>query len=476
MPAANDYLKSTKKPKVLIVGAGIGGLTLGALLEKAGVPYEIYDRMVGIRPLGAALGLGNTVAPLFKQMGIWDEFLSLGKPLHSIDNYNEQRQLEFSMDFNPMKELGGTLDYVCSRAAAHSLIQRQIPAEKIHLNKRVVSIKQTEPPSDSGGSGGGGVGVQIQFADNTTAEGDILVGADGAYSNVRLNMYEQLQKQNKLPASDSAGLPYKCICLVGKTHPLDPTQFPELNDPACRFSSMIAPNKLYSWTTYTIPDNMYCWIVIQYLDGISSLDQSSFRNAEWGPEAAEAMCKDVRDFAIPGGLNNSLTMGDLIDHSPSISKVLLEEKVFDTWYSGRTVLLGDAVHKVHPAGGTGAWNAIHDAVVLANWLNLLSSSASVSEIEAVFEEYKRERYPVAKISYDNGRIFSQVVEQTLKAKVTRFVMRNVPNWLWRIILTRKIDARPQLSFLELIPDNGSVPPRHQPSLEKTLSILRAQKA
>ncbi|KAF9895651.1 hypothetical protein BX616_009146, partial [Lobosporangium transversale] len=149
----------------------------------------------------AMLAVGATVAPLFKQMGIWDEFLSLSKPLHSIETFNEQRQLEFSMD---LKLIGGACDNLCSRAQIHNLIHRQIPAEKIHLNKRVVSIKQTEPPSDSGGSGGGGVGVQIQFADNTTAEGDILVGADGAYSNVRLNMYEQLQKQNKLPASDSA--------------------------------------------------------------------------------------------------------------------------------------------------------------------------------------------------------------------------------------------------------------------------------
>lgn len=54
------------------------------------------------------------------------------------------------------------------------------------------------------------------------------------------------------------------------------------------------------------------------------------------------MCKEVRDFAIPGG-DGSLTMADLIDNTPKhlISKVMLEEKVFDTWYYGRTVLIGD---------------------------------------------------------------------------------------------------------------------------------------
>jgi len=75
-----------------------------------------------------------------------------------------------------------------------------------------------------------------------------------------------------------------------------------------------------------------------------SKQHDSFRNSEWGPGAAEAMCKEVRDFKVPGGKHGQVTtMGDLIDRTPKhlISKVMLEEKVFDTWYGGRTVLLGD---------------------------------------------------------------------------------------------------------------------------------------
>lgn len=54
------------------------------------------------------------------------------------------------------------------------------------------------------------------------------------------------------------------------------------------------------------------------------------------------MCKEVRDFPVPGG-NGKLVLGDLIDRTPKeyISKVMLEEKLFDTWFGGRTVLLGD---------------------------------------------------------------------------------------------------------------------------------------
>lgn len=40
------------KPNVLIVGAGIGGLVLGALLEKAEIPYTIFERTSSVKPLG----------------------------------------------------------------------------------------------------------------------------------------------------------------------------------------------------------------------------------------------------------------------------------------------------------------------------------------------------------------------------------------------------------------------------------------
>lgn len=69
------------------------------------------------------------------------------------------------------------------------------------------------------------------------------------------------------------------------------------------------------------------------------------RNSEWGPESNDAMVKEVREFLSPiGG-----TMGDLIEQTPkdTISRVFLEDKIFETWHHGRTVLIGDACHKVN---------------------------------------------------------------------------------------------------------------------------------
>jgi len=56
------------------------------------------------------------------------------------------------------------------------------------------------------------------------------------------------------------------------------------------------------------------------------------------------MIEKVKDFKAPCGG----TMGDLIAQTPPdrISRVYLEDKMFETWTHGRTVLIGDAAHKV----------------------------------------------------------------------------------------------------------------------------------
>lgn len=88
-------------------------------------------------------------------------------------------------------------------------------------------------------------------------------------------------------------------------------------------------------------------MVIHHLDKESSkaAEEQRFReseNSQWGSHAAKEMCDETRDFPLPIG-TKKMTMGDLYDLTPPdmISKVMLEEKVFQTWYSGRIGLLGD---------------------------------------------------------------------------------------------------------------------------------------
>lgn len=62
-----------------------------------------------------------------------------------------------------------------------------------------------------------------------------------------------------------------------------------------------------------------------------------------------------------------------------------------------------ACHKLDPSGGLGATTAIHDAVCLANWINVLPS-LDIKETEKIFQEYYLERYPIAVANYEASRL------------------------------------------------------------------------
>lgn len=129
---------------------------------------------------------------------------------------------------------GGEQGYNISRPVLHELLLSGVPKEKILMKKRVLSMMQ------------GDVGVSITCADKSVYEGDMIAGADGAYSAIRQSLYASLKKDRKLPASDDAPLPFTTTCIVGRTEPLDPVEFPELLEPLSRFRSVKGDNKPYS--------------------------------------------------------------------------------------------------------------------------------------------------------------------------------------------------------------------------------------
>ncbi|KAG0008247.1 hypothetical protein BGZ80_003655, partial [Entomortierella chlamydospora] len=372
------------KARVIIIGAGIGGMVFAALMERAGIDYQVFERASKVKPLGSALSIGSNVMPLFEQLGILDEVLENANPFGFSTGYNEKREATRTLDYSPAENIGGFLPHIISRPILVDIISKLVPAHKVFYSKKIISCKQDDK------------GVIIACSDNSSYQADIVVGADGAYSSVRENLYKQLAALGKLPKSDGLELPFNSTCLVGQTRPLDPEVYVHLKDNHSWFETTVSEDKPFAWVTFTTKHNTICWMVLQQLDKETSKESDA---SEWGPEAAGAMCEQIKDFPVP---RNGMTLGDLIDMTPKeyISKVMLEEKLFSTWYGGRMVLLGD-----------GAVSAMQDAVTLANCMYELPEHPTTAEITNSFKLYQEERYPLAKTAFETSRRLASLVGQ-----------------------------------------------------------------
>ncbi|KAG0277992.1 hypothetical protein BGZ95_004930 [Linnemannia exigua] len=460
--------KEPDAPTVIIVGAGLAGLTLAILLEKANIEYQVLEKAAEVKPLGSTIAMGPNVMPLFTQLGLYDDFVAISKPVRHITMHKESENMRpiGKVDIEEHIEKSGYATRVCSRPKLYDLFLSKVPSSKIHFGKRVLSIVH-----------GGDNGALIRTADGNSYEADVLVGADGAYSAVRQSLYEQLKKDKSLPSSDQAKMETNHMTLVGLTKPMDPEKYPALKD-ATTFSrsDAVIGHGPYSWRYFSLPDHCIGWgFGTQITNEDFSKENDTFRASDWGPESAHMLCNEIRDYKIPiGG-----TLGDLIDNTPkeNIAKVLLEEKLFETWYHGRTVLIGDACHKIMPYVGQGAVNAMEDAVILANELYEITS-VTTKVISNAFKEYRRQRYPHAAEQFQKSKMFTMLmVGQTWYEDLLRkFVLGYASEFFQRRNYAKSLNYRPQATFLPLVPDRGTIPVLPQKPSKRYMAEQEALRA
>ncbi|KAF9363922.1 hypothetical protein BGX34_003014 [Mortierella sp. NVP85] len=418
-------------PNVLIVGAGLGALFLAIVLEKAGIPYHIYEKAATVKPLGSILVLNASIIPAFDQLGLLEDLKKFSYPLQEVDILREDMSRLGTIDYSCSETEAGYPSYVFQRPDLYDLLLSKVPTEKISFNQQIVDIRQDEQ------------GVAIITSNKEVFRGDILVGADGVRSTVRQLLYNQmLDKGMELPVSDTNGkLRVDYICIVGVTEPLDPEKFPELKDNRCHYVDIIGDNKTH------------CSV-----DAKADEDLDALQKARLDPAWRERVINDASNLPIMNVGDGQRTLGDLIRATlPSrLSIVLIEEKLFETWYHGRTVMIGDAIHKMHPSSGQGCVNAMQDAIVLGNILYDISDGAkpvNATAITEAFQEYRKQRFPYAKYHVEDAHLFARIVlgkkwvEKLLRNLVVRF-----PKWLMTYMVLKAARYRPQVAFMPLVPN------------------------
>ncbi|KAF9992568.1 hypothetical protein BGZ80_003810, partial [Entomortierella chlamydospora] len=214
------------------------------------------------------------------------------------------------------------------------------------------------------------------------------------------------------------------------------------------------------WKYFEVPGNRICWRVDVQLQTQSFVQSDAFKNSDWGSESSGSIQEDWRSFKIPLGPDNSYTtVGELINSTDNgnVTKVMLEEKLYTTWHHGRTVLIGDACHKMLPNAGRGAVNAMLDAVILANSLYEIAKNATYPNIRSAFKKYYNERFPQAKSDLESSkRMASLVSGQAWTDNVMRKITFNLmPSSIMKKIYVKTLAYRPQASFLPKVEYRGS---------------------
>ena len=164
--------------KILIAGAGLGGLAAAACLMKAGHDVEVYEQAPQLGEVGAGIQISANAMHVLRDLGLAEAVTKAGvRPGAYVFRLHDTGEIVQQFPLSDEHErLHGAPYTQLHRADFHELLAakaREFKPDVIRLDRRVVGFSEA------------GESVELKFADGYSARGDVLIGADGLKSVVR---------------------------------------------------------------------------------------------------------------------------------------------------------------------------------------------------------------------------------------------------------------------------------------------------
>src|ERR1700733_4427967 len=155
--------------KVIIIGAGIGGLAAACALRQRGIEVAIYERSQKLEEVGAGLQIGPNGVKVLRALGLEDELMRNGfEPLSIMSITWDEGRLRFRQPLKAIaREKYGAPYMTAHRADLHNLLRRAIGDTQLQLGAHCIGADTVN-----------GTAV-ARFADASSAEDDVVIGADG---------------------------------------------------------------------------------------------------------------------------------------------------------------------------------------------------------------------------------------------------------------------------------------------------------
>lgn len=372
--------------KIIIAGAGIGGLTAAMCLHRAGHDVQVYEAVSEMRPLGVGINIQAGAVRILCGLGLEPALAATAIETRELRYANRHGQTIWAdprgrhagLPWPQFSIHRGELQMILVHAA-----QEMLGADRIRMGRRIADFAQH------------GTTVTARFADREgaiveEATADLLIAADGIHSTVRARYYP-----NEGPPKWQGILMWRGVT-VGK--------------PYLGGATMVqAGHHNQKFVCYPISrahaergEALINWICDLHMG-----DGALPSREDWNkPGRLEDFLPRFADWNF-----GWLDVPDVIRNAHTILEFpMVDRDPLPRWSHGRITLLGDAAHPMYPIGSNGASQAILDGEAITQEL------AVGDDPEAALKRYEERRLPpTARIVESNRRkgidVMLDIVEQ-----------------------------------------------------------------
>jgi len=319
--------------KPVIIGGGIGGLTMANALQKAGIDFDLYEQAPELTEVGAGIGLSNGALKLMGMIDLESEIREKSFPIKKM--YFADKQL------NIRRKLPTDSPGVCiHRAILIDILKSRLPVDKIHLSRKVTDIQSRADHA------------KIHFDDGESIESSVVIAADGIHSAVRRSLYPEIE-----------------IRYINQTIWRGITRVKE--------PGMMGEGYIEVW------DEGLRFLTIPY-----NSEEMFWLAVKPAPPGLQDNPDEIKNELLELFQNFHPTFKDLIRNSGKIIRNDMNDLGLPDrpWSHNRVVFIGDSIHATTPNLAQGGCQAIEDAVCLS-----LCLKANSSDPEKAFHLYQNLR-------------------------------------------------------------------------------------
>jgi len=332
-----------------IIGGGIGGLAAALALLRAGVNVRVYEQAARLGEVGAGLTLSSGAIQCCVSLGLADAIRPYMATTANFAylHYRTGETLPPAPDA-PAKTASAPHGGHIYRPDLHAILVAAVRAygdDRVVLGRKLAGIGRAPDR------------VVAHFADGTSAEADMLIGADGARSVVRRIVF------GEGPPAFTGKIAYRFMLPVAEAG-----GFADVGGPACLF---VGPGQVF---------NRYLVSQGRLLNCVALMRSQEWAEDGWNCPATVAELLATFEGWHPAVLS-------LLHRAPAdrlIKWGIFARAPRDNWVEGRVALLGDAAHPMQPFLGLGAAMAIEDGTMLgracAEHADLATALAAYAEV------------------------------------------------------------------------------------------------